>query len=135
MPPRARLAWFWTLVILFLCWIPRGLLGNRESTVKPIFIPNLDKLIHLGIFAVFAFLWMRVGSSSRRMWWTLGAGVALAVVTELGQEVPIVNRDCSLGDGLADSLGVVIGLVSFDLSRRIAEWRAGLVRTPSSGTP
>ncbi len=124
MPPRARLAWFWTLVILVLCWIPRLILGATETVPKPFLVPNFDKLIHMGLFAVFAVLWMRVGSSGRRAWWILAAGVALAVVTELGQMVPIVNRDCSIGDGVADSLGVIAGLVAYGLAWLLAQRQA-----------
>jgi hypothetical protein len=124
MPPRARLAWSWTLVILVLCWIPRFVIGASERIPKPFFVPNLDKMIHMGIFAVFAFLWMRVGSSGRRAWWVFAAGVALAVITELGQMVPIVNRDCSIGDGVADSLGVIAGLVAYGLAWKLAQKQA-----------
>jgi VanZ family protein len=123
MPPKALLAWFWTLVILFLCWIPRFYLGNGENHPKPIFIPNFDKLVHMGIFAIFAVLWMRVGSSSRRGRWVFGAGLALAVITELGQLTPIVNRDCNVPDGLADTFGLVIGLFAFEWARKLAEKR------------
>src|SRR5882724_8760727 len=49
---RARLAWLWTLVILVLCWIPRSILSIHEKGPKPFFVPNFDKLVHLGIFAV-----------------------------------------------------------------------------------
>jgi VanZ family protein len=124
MPPRSRLAWAWTVVILALCWIPRAYLGSVEHSPKPFFVPNFDKVVHLGIFAVFAFLWMRVGSSSRRGWWVLLAGVALAVVSELGQDLPIVNRDANLADGLADTLGVIVGLMAFGLFRKLLEKRA-----------
>ena len=121
---RARLAWSWTLVILFLCWIPRMFLGGSEGGHKPLFVPNFDKFVHMSIFAMYAFLWMRVGTSGRRAWWILASGVALAVITELGQLVPIVNRDCNLADGLADSLGVVTGLAAYGLFQKILERRA-----------
>jgi VanZ family protein len=124
MPPRSRPAWAWTVVILALCWIPRIYLGAIEHSPKPLFVPNFDKLVHLGIFAVFAVLWMRVGSSSRRGWWVLLAGVALAVVSELGQDLPIVNRDANLADGLADTVGVILGLLAFGLARKLLEKRA-----------
>jgi VanZ family protein len=124
MPPRSRLAWAWMAFILFLCWIPRFYLGPEEGSGKPFFVPNFDKLVHLGIFAVFGFLWMRVGSSSRRGWWVFLAGVALAIITELGQELEIVHRDASVADGLADSVGVVVGLVGYVLVRKLQERRA-----------
>jgi hypothetical protein len=121
---KACLAWSWTFAILVLCWIPRFYLTGEERIPKPFFVPNFDKLVHLGIFAIFSFLWMRVGSSRNRAWWVLIAGVALAVITELGQEVPIVNRDCNLADGFADSVGVIIGLVAYGIARKLLERRA-----------
>ena len=124
MSPRALLASCWTLVILALCWIPRTLLPVNERAARPFTIPNLDKLIHMGIFAVFAVLWMRVGDSPRRGRWVLVAGLALAILSELGQEIPVVNRDASVADGLADGLGVVAGLVGYEVARKILSRRA-----------
>ena len=120
---RSWLAWFWTCVILFLCWLPRMYLVDEQRTSKPFFVPNFDKLVHLGIFAIFAVLWMRASSSGRRAFWVLASGVALALITELGQELPIVNRDSSLADGLADSVGVLVGLGVFFASRKLLERR------------
>ena len=48
-------------------------------------IPNLDKVVHWGIFVLFAILWLRVGSSPRRFLWVTLGGLALAVVSELVQ--------------------------------------------------
>ena len=121
---KVCVAWFWTFVILVLCWIPRIYLSGEEKIAKPFFVPNFDKLVHLGIFAVFSFLWMRVGSSRSRAWWVVVAGVALAVITELGQEIPIVNRDCNVADGLADSVGVIVGLVAYGLLQKLFVRRA-----------
>jgi VanZ family protein len=124
MPLKTYLAWSWTIVILVLCWIPRMYLSAGEKLPKPFFVPNFDKLVHMGIFAVFAVLWMLVGSSSRRAWWVVAAGVALAVITEIGQEIPIVNRDCNVADGVADSVGVIVGLCAYGLVRKFLEMRA-----------
>ena len=133
MPSKPQLAWSWTVVIMGLCWIPRFYLGKLEGGDKSMFVPNFDKLVHLGMFAVFAFLWMRVGTPGWRPYRIAAAGFGLATLTELGQELPIVSRDGNVFDGLADSLGVLLGLLAFDLVRRFAEARA--VKTPSVGTP
>ena len=121
---RALLAWSWTLVILGLCWLPRTYIPEDERAPRMFLIPHLDKMIHLGIFAVFAWLWMRVGSSPRRGRWVLLGGVALAVISELGQELPIVSRDASIFDGLADSLGVIVGIVAHEVVGRLVARRA-----------
>ncbi len=118
MSPRALLAGSWTLVILALCWLPRSLLPVREHGPKPEFVPNLDKAVHLGIFAVFAVLWMRAGTSGSRAGKVLILGLALAVVSELGQNLPIVNRDAGLPDGLADALGLLVGLAAYAFAPR-----------------
>lgn len=110
---RLRLAWFWTLVIFFLCWLPRQYVPGHERLPTPLLEMNFDKLVHMGIFFVFAVLWICVKPSARQSIWIFLAGIALATITELGQENRIVNRDCSLEDGLADQAGVVLGIVGF----------------------
>ncbi len=118
MSRRSFLAWSWTMVILALCWTPRVLLPVRESGPRPLVIPHLDKAVHFGIFAVFAFLWMRVGTRPDRTGRVAAAGLLLALVSELGQLMPFVGRDASLADGLADSIGVALGIVAYRLSQR-----------------
>jgi VanZ family protein len=112
MTPRSLLAWSWTFVIMALCWIPRFYFPDDERLPKPFFVPNFDKLVHMGIFAVFAVLWMRAGQAKHRARWVFLAGLALATITELGQMVRFVNRDANVADGFADMMGVVVGLVA-----------------------
>ena len=45
------------------------------------------------------------------------SGIALAVITELGQATEVGGRDADIWDGMADSAGVVLGLV-------VAAWLA-----------
>ena len=70
---------------------------------------QFDKLIHCGIFAGFSFLWIRACS-----WRSIGvitvAGVILSILSELGQATSIVNRDANVWDGLADIIGVGMGI-------------------------
>ena len=74
-----------------------------------------------------AFLWMAAGPIRAR--WVMVAGVVAAVVSELGQNVPIVNRDANFPDGLADVAGVVSGIVAFVL----LQGRYARLRPPTSG--
>src|SRR5206468_6482558 len=106
---RFAIAVLWTLLILTLCWIPRSVLQEVEEDASWK-IPNLDKVIHCGIFLAFAVLWLRVRPWPRRSLWVGIAGIILAAVSELGQELPIVGRDATLGDLVTDILGVLIGL-------------------------
>jgi hypothetical protein len=124
MTPRAVLAWSWTLVILGLCWLPRDFLPEKERLPWLFFLPSFDKMVHLGLFAVFGFLWMRVGPSAHKGRWVLLAGLALATISELGQMSSIVNRDADLGDGLYDMIGVVSGIVAYRIARKPFERRA-----------
>jgi len=113
MSPRALLAWSGTLVILVLCWLPRAYIPENEKVPGPFSIPHLDKLIHMGIFAVWGFLGMRAARHSHQGWRVFLVGVTLAAISELGQMVPIVHRDAGMADGLADVLGVAVGMLAY----------------------
>jgi VanZ family protein len=118
MKPRALLAWSWTFVILLLCWLPRMYFPREERLPKPFFVPNFDKLVHMGIFAIFAILWLRASQTNRRWLWVFLGGLALATITELGQMNSFVNRDGNVADAFADMMGVVVGLLACYLAQR-----------------
>ena len=61
MTMRFRLlsAVLWTIVILILCWTPEIYLPVEEVPGSLGKIIPLDKVVHAGIFAVFAILWLR----------------------------------------------------------------------------
>jgi hypothetical protein len=124
MPIRSWLAWSWTLVILGVCWFPGRFLPLKEEAPRPFFIPQLDKMIHCGIFLLFAALWMRVGEPAGRAVRVLLLGLALAVVSELGQEMPLVRRDASWMDGGADLLGIALGVYASGFLHRTRRERA-----------
>jgi uncharacterized protein (DUF486 family) len=107
---RIAMAVCWTLVIMALCWLP-GPWVQRVERGSPWFqLPDLDKVIHGGIFTVFSVLWLRAVSARRRLLIVAASGVALAVLTELVQNLPIVDRDCEVGDAIVDVAGVLVGL-------------------------
>lgn len=113
MPRRAALwitgaAWIWTLLILVACWLPAWILPVSEK--KGPGIPHLDKLVHFSLFFGFGLLWGWAVAADRRRWLgVLAVGAVLAVLTELGQALPIIQRDAELGDGLADLTGLALG--------------------------
>jgi VanZ family protein len=110
MSPRSRIAIAWTLLILVLCWTPRAHLPIRETGPSLFSKKHLDKVVHAGIFGLFALLWRRAsGPGSLAV--IAVSGVALAVITELVQETAFVGRDADIWDGLADTLGVGLGLL------------------------
>ena len=63
-------------------------------------LPSLDKVVHGGIFVIFAILWLRVGSVQADDLELIVGGFALAIVSELGQLMPFVRRDANLFDML-----------------------------------
>src|ERR1019366_196465 len=100
------------IVWLALClcpvyWFPRKESGHGVPR-------NTDKVVHFAMFAVVAALWMRVRpeGAAGRAWPAkiLVAGVLLAAGTELAQGISIIERDCDLYDGLADSAGVAVAV-------------------------
>lgn len=78
---------------------------------------GVDKVVHAALFAALAFTarWAGVGRGV-----TAALTVVYAGVSEVLQGTHLVGRDASLGDWLADVVGVLAGLLL---------WRAlGLVR-------
>ena len=106
------LAWIWTMVVLVICWTPKSVLPVSEDVPRAYLLPHPDKWVHAGIFAVFAFLWMRAWKAPGRIWKILVVGLALALITELGQATWLVQRDADIFDALADAVGVVLGIAS-----------------------
>jgi VanZ family protein len=112
---RLVLAVLWTLAIMTVCWLPRHVVREIEDDSSWFKIPNFDKLVHCAIFVVFSILWARVWSARRQFAWVILAGLGLAVVTEVVQELPVVGRDASLYDALTDIVGVLIGIAAAPL--------------------
>lgn len=104
------LAIAWTVLILVLCWTPPRHLPMPERGPSFFHMIGGDKIIHGGIFAVFALLWRKATSSASAPIIAI-SGLALAVITELGQATSLVGRDGDLWDGIADTTGVGVGLV------------------------
>lgn len=108
---RLAAAISWTLVIMALCWLSPVWVQRLEREAPAWFeLPNLDKVIHWGIFCAFAVLWLRTSRSPHRYWVVTLAGIALAAITEAVQNLPIIQRDGSVADAIADLIGVLIGL-------------------------
>ncbi len=108
---KTWLAVGWTALILILCWTPPQRLPMSEGGTSFFHLAGGDKIIHGGVFAVFALLWRRATSPGSAPIIAV-SGLALAVITELGQATPFVGRDADLWDGIADTAGVLVGLVA-----------------------
>lgn len=113
---RTTRAAAWTLLIFALCWWPKPRIGASEARAT-LFVPNVDKVVHFALFAGYGWLWM--AATTRRRAWVVGAtGLAAVVLSEVGQALPIINRDANLYDALADAAGLAAGILA--ARRRVA---------------
>ena len=69
---------------------------------------SLDKLVHVIVFAVPVVL---VALWRGRVWLVAAVFGAHAIVSELVQSLVLPNRHGDLGDGLADLVGVMLGIL------------------------
>ena len=81
------MAILWTVVIMVLCWLPGGVVETIEDESSWFKIPNLDKFVHAGIFVVFSVLMGSCLVFPTPQLWVVAGAVALAVVTELVQNL------------------------------------------------
>lgn len=110
------IAWFF--VILVLICLPSDKLPEVDEWMIVI---NYDKLIHIGIFAVLAYLFMYPISRSSftiKEKWNFYIKIAIAtviwgLVTELIQKFFIPSRSFSLSDFAADGIGGIVALIFF----------------------
>ncbi|HWE39265.1 MAG TPA: VanZ family protein [Isosphaeraceae bacterium] len=112
MAKRTTWAVAWTLLVLVACWFPRDRLPVDEGRSHRWRPPNADKLVHVAMFAGFGLLWMRARPRPSQAARVLVGGLALAVISELGQELPVVHRDADVLDALADAIGVGLGIAA-----------------------
>ncbi len=120
---RLRLisAILWTVIIFVLCWTPLIYMGVDE---KPGLLDRIlpvppDKLVHGGLFVVFTVLWLRASRGGRwSYFWVMVGGIAASLISELGQMIPILQRDAELQDAVANIVGVFLGIPIFLLIER-----------------
>jgi hypothetical protein len=126
---RLRLlsAVFWTLIILILCWTPQIYLPVVEGPESWKIRLHLDKVVHVGIFAVFSVLWLRALPAARKTYLWVGlSGLALAALTESVQNLPIIQREGEVQDAAADFAGVLLGFPAFLwMENSLKQWSAG----------
>ncbi len=106
---RARLwAILWTLLILFLCFLP----GNELPEVD---LPFIDKWTHLILFGVFALLWLlSIGTKNiKYIAAILVVSCYIGWLVEYIQGYYIPNRSRDTIDIVADVCGAVTGIVVF----------------------
>lgn len=89
----------WTVAIFIGCSIPGDGLPHA--------LTNRDKLMHVGIFLLFGYLWRRLGYG---VWGVLLGGVAYGLLIEIWQGIMPINRSFDLYDLLADTVGTILGI-------------------------
>ena len=106
---------FWIIIIFYLSFIP----GNDLPKVNN--IPNLDKIVHFSLYAVFTFLCLLTLSSSKKRIdkkIILGIIFAIGVFVEIMQGLLPIERSFSFFDMLANTSGILTGFLIFSLFKR-----------------
>ncbi|HMM12195.1 MAG TPA: VanZ family protein [Bacteroidales bacterium] len=112
---------FWTVLILVLMGIP----GNRFPEIKSFWEWLItDKLIHLFLFGVWAYLIIRqnktqyISNPRRFLINTLIAGAILSALAEILQEFVFVNRSGDFYDWMANMAGMIFGITLYVVVHR-----------------
>jgi len=118
-------------VLVFKQWVASWLPFAAELDAANI-TQDSDKLVHATLFACMGFLAVRGWTQRRQLLGVLLGVLWLAPQTEWLQTY-IPGRGASLGDVLADVLGLAVGVVWALLLRRRHQRRAANIK-PRSGT-
>jgi len=98
---------FWLLIISVLFFLPGSALPDEGMFG----IPQFDKLLHAGFFAVLVFCWRFYFSASAKFTWLLLLLAAIyGLSVEFVQRDFIPHRDFDLWDAVADTIGAAVGL-------------------------
>jgi len=103
----------WTLLIIIAMCLPGNYIPNEQGFK----LPNFDKLVHMGMFGGFVFLWSLYLAKSRSRAGRLLLGFfcfyllanGFGVAMEYVQKYWIPGRDYDLADIIADMFGAGIG--------------------------
>jgi VanZ family protein len=108
MVPRLKVfAIVWLLIISVLFFLP----GSALPEESMFGIPQLDKFVHAGFFAVLVICWrFYFGEAVKYTWLLLLLAAAYGLGVEFIQRDFIPNRAFDLGDVIADVFGASIGL-------------------------
>ena len=111
-PLFLRLTWIYTLLIVIISLVP---IPNLSLPAFKLF--ELDKLIHLSIYFIMSIMWMRLQSFSDKFfpWKNLIIVFFIASSTEFLQGVLPVGRYSDWADFIANSVGVLLGIITYSL--------------------
>jgi VanZ family protein len=121
----------WTIIVIVLLTLP----GSMLPTESTFFIPNFDKLVHIGLFGGFVLLWcVHYGSrqsSPRKLlrffFIMFLVAVAFGIGTEYVQKYFIPMRYYDEGDIIGDMMGagIAYGIANLTLSNTAQSSPAG----------
>lgn len=101
-------ALIWLVFISVLFVLP----GSALPTNGLFGLPHLDKIVHVGFFALLLFLWRFYFAEPLRFTLFLFTmAICYGFGVELVQHYFIVNRSFDVGDVIADTLGAAMGLL------------------------
>ena len=103
--------------------------GLRPEPVPQVF-DQQDKLHHMLGFAALIFT-LRLAFPQWRVFWCIALSLGAATLIELGQSL-LPNRQASLGDMLANTLGVFLGWGCSHLAYLWYLRRIGITATPQT---
>ncbi|MCL6423898.1 VanZ family protein [Brachybacterium sp. JHP9] len=100
-------------------------------------IQGIDKLVHVGVFALTVWAAGRLLAPLRRfpMGWVVLGALAHAVLIEVLQATLLPHRSGDAADVLADSIGIIIGIALWWAERRADALRGGSRRRRPPGSP
>lgn len=119
-----RLFFRYTLVFIYLgCLVTLSLIPPRSLPKIPLF-PGADKLIHVGMYLIFAVLsaWaLRIEQYRWRVWLIIPVTIGWGILMEYVQLEMRRGRAFSWYDILANTMGVIIGILFYVLVSQTAK--------------
>ena len=108
------LAIIWFMIMLYLLLFP-----SRDLPKVPTF-PNMDKLIHFTLYFIFTFLSLFSSSirNGRNIPWVIVMIFTICITTEFLQKIMPYGRSFDYYDMLANSCGIIIGLLLFNYIKK-----------------
>ena len=103
------LALLWTTAITVACLVDM-------SDVPAANVENIDKLAHLGFYAIFSILWFlylenKIESTPKLFLIVFMLSVIFGVFIEFCQSTFTANRQADVNDAIANTIGATIGLL------------------------
>jgi len=93
-------AWIWTILILIACSWP-----GKSMPEAP--VVGFDKIVHIGLFSVWAVLWLMASREKTLLIILLGFAYGLGL--EVYQQLLPFDRTFDWWDALADAVGILLG--------------------------